>query len=77
MLGGVRGGGGEAKRLREWRKLKDRWRCKDANNHKTWKSISTLHICRDLQEERGDGWRVCELEGKTVKAARMLKGGGY
>lgn len=22
----------------------------------------------------GDGWRVCELDGKTVKAVRMLKG---
>lgn len=71
------GWGAKATGLREWRKLKDCWRCKDANSHKTWESTSTLHICRDLQKERGDGWRVCELEGKTVKSVRMLKGGGY
>ncbi len=49
------GWGGEATGLREWRKLKDCWRCKDANSHKTWESTSTLHICRDLQKERGMG----------------------
>jgi len=30
-----------------------------------------------FRRKGGDGWRVCELEGKTVKAVRMLKGGGY
>lgn len=49
------GWGGEGKGVREWRKLKDCWRCKDANSHKPERALPPCVYTGTFRRKGGMG----------------------